>query len=148
MTIIQSIRDYILTCPHLKLFNDVIANVNIDFSDSSITETYSIEEGVTSNPVTKKYINGDTEREYLFVFSSIEAYGSNFEKNMDNCGFYELFSEWLESNSIDKILPVMDNNKQARKIEALTNGYLFNNATDGTTARYQIQLRLTYFQKR
>lgn len=148
MTIIQSIRDYILTCPHLKLFNDVIAKVNVDFSDSSITDTYSIEEGVTSNPIVKKYINGDTERQYLFVFSSIETYGEDFEKNMDNCGFYELFSDWLESNSIVKNLPVMATGKEARKIEALTNGYLFNNAQDGVSARYQIQCKLTYFQKK
>lgn len=148
MTILDSIRNYVLTCPYLKLFQDAFAVVNVDYTNSSEVTTYSIEEGITSKPIQKKYVDGSTVREYLFVFSSIEFYGDAVQQNIDNCGFYEDFQKWLEDNTSNGILPTMGNGKEARKIEALTNGYMFNNAANGATARYQIQCKLTYFQNK
>lgn len=146
MRIIESIRNYIALCPHLKSFNEVLA-LYVDFSNSEEATTYSIEE-VPAEPIIKKYIDGSSERQFLFVFSSVEIYGSAFDQNINNVGFYEDFSKWLEDNSKNKMFPLMSEGKEALKVEALTNGYLFNNAASGQTARYQVQCKLTYYQEK
>ncbi|MDD7793694.1 chloramphenicol resistance protein [Clostridium sp. 'White wine YQ'] len=145
MTILESLRNYIKQCPYLEEFNGVV-RLRVDFSDNNEATTYNIEEGVTSQPIIKRYVDGSTIRQYLIVFSSIEAYSADIQQNIDNCGFYEDFQQWLEDNTNNNILPIMGQGKEARSIEALTNGYIFDNAEDSTTARYQIQMRLTYFQ--
>lgn len=144
--IISAIRNYIKLCPYLEEFNGAV-RVRVDFSDNEQATTYCIEEGITSQPVIKRYVDGSTVRQYLFIFSSIESYGSDIQQNIDNCGFYEKFTQWLEDNTNNNILPIMEDGKEARTIEALTNGYIFDNAEDVSTAKYQIQMRLTYFQK-
>ena len=145
MTIIESLRNYISTYSNLKTLNDILY-VFVDYADNANVTTYSIEEGITSNPIIKRYTTGKTIRQYLFTFSSIEFYGSDIQNNIDNCGFYELFSQWLEDCTNNEILPTLDGNKEARSVEALTNGYLFSNSGSVETARYQIQCRLTYYQ--
>lgn len=144
MSVILSVREYIKTCPLLKTFNDLVM-LYVDFSDAENSTTYSIDEGI-SQPVIKTFTNGDTEEQFLFTFSSTEPYGSDFDMNMENIGFYEQFAMWLRTNTRQKILPIMDEGKQALKIEALSSGYLFSNAEDATTAKYMIQCKLTYYQ--
>lgn len=146
MTIIESIRNYIMQYPNLKEFDNIL-DIYVDYSKDSEATTYTIEEGVTDNPIKKRYTDGSTIREFLFVFLSVEFYGSEAQQNIDNLGFFEEFSQWLEYNTDNGILPIMAEGKEARSIEALTNGYLFNNATNGETARYQIQCKLKYLQK-
>lgn len=146
MTILESIRNYIKNCPYLEEFNGAV-RVRVDFSNDTEATTYTIEEGVTSRPIIKTYVDGSTIRQYLFTFSSIEAYGADILQNIDNIGFYEDFTQWLEVNTNNNILPIMADGKEARSIEALTNGYIFDNAADSSTARYQVQMRLTYFQE-
>jgi hypothetical protein len=146
LSIIEALREYIKQCPFLELYNDVV-KLYVDYSNTEEATTYTIEENITSNPIKKKYVNGDTERIYLFSFSSTESFGTDFDKNINNINFYDNFAQWLEDNANNKILPVLDGNKQALKVEALTNGYLFTNAADLSTGHYTIQCRLTYFQK-
>ena len=145
MSIIGSLRDYILTCPLLEEYNGIIT-VRVDYADSSEPTTYTIEEGVTSNPIIKRYTTNKTKRQYLFILSSIQYYGSDIDVNMMNLEFYEKFSQWIEDNNNNDILPTMDIGKEASSIEVLTNGYIFDNAYDVQTSRYQIQCRLTYYQ--
>ena len=64
---------------------------------------------------------------------------------MDVAGFYENFSEWLERCSLKGDLPELGEGKEAKKIQALTNGYVLN--ADETKAQYQIQCQLVYYQK-
>ena len=149
MTIIEALKDYIKQCPFLKSFNEVIT-VNVDFSNTENANTYSINETIC-NPVIKTYIGGSTDRQFIFTFSSVENYGSDASQenpNISNLNFYESFLTWIEDNSKANILPILQGNKQAEKIEVLTHGYLFNNSADGGTALYQAQLRLKYEQQK
>jgi hypothetical protein len=68
-------------------------------------------------------------------------------QNLANLGFYESLAKWLESQTISGNFPVMENDKIPQKIEAQSTGYL-QNAFDGNNARYQIQCRLIYLQRR
>lgn len=145
MTILSQLREYILSCDLLTELEGA-TNVSVDFSNDSNIGTYCIEEGITQ-PIVKRYIDGSTMKQYLFNFSSINSYGQDIIQNIENCGFYEDFTSWLDFNNDNKILPTLSEDKEAMKVEALTNGYLFNESADTTSARYTIQLRLTYLQK-
>lgn len=144
MTIIESVRNYIKTCPYLKEFEDEVVKINVDKLEDDST-VYSINESVF-NPIVKPYIDGSSERQFVFVFASREDYGQDFFQNIQNIGFYDDFSTWLENNSRQGILPNLGEGKQALTIKAITNGYAF--MTDIDKARYQIQIRLTYFQEK
>lgn len=143
MTIIESIRNFILKCPYLDEFNEGLGRkkVGVDFLSDEI-ESYSIEE-VPAGPIIKRYTDGSSLRQIIFVFSSRECYGENVLQNLDNIGFYHKFSEWLEEQTENDNLPIIQNGT-SQKIEALTNGYAFD--TDVNKARYQIQVKLTYIK--
>lgn len=138
--IIESIRNYIRTCPYLDEF---AKGINVDYLAEDST-TYSIEE-VPCEPIIKKYINGDTIRQYDFIFCSREAYGPDVLQNIENCGFYEDFADWIELQSLLGKLPILKEGMESRKLKVSTTGYAFQ--TDVDKARYQIQLKLIYFKK-
>lgn len=140
--IIDSIRNFISRCPYLQEFNGA-ARVNVDYLGEEDT-VYSIEE-TPCEPIIKKYVNGDTKRQYQFIFSSRESYGSEVFQNIENCGFYEDFANWLEEQNDLGNLPILDGNKECLNIEATSTGYAF--MTDVDKARYQISCKLIYMQK-
>lgn len=139
--IIDSIRKFIRSCPHLQEFEGAI-KVNVDYLGDEST-VYSIDE-VPCDPIIKKYINGDSIRQYEFIFASRESYGVDVLNNISNSGFYEDFANWIEEQNTISNLPKLEN-KECRTIECLTTGYAFQ--TDVDKARYQIQMRITYYQK-
>lgn len=140
--IIDSIRNFIRTCPHLQEFNGVV-KINVDYLGENDT-VYSIEE-IPCEPIIKKYVNGDSKKQYQFIFASRESYGSEVLQNISNSNFYEDFSNWIESQTNNGIFPLLENDKECIKIECTSNGYAF--MTDVDKARYQIQCRIIYIQK-
>jgi len=138
VSLIENIRKYMSSCPLLDG-----GSINIDFLSSSNIE-YTIET-VPCEPVIKYFIGGSSLRQYEFILASREFYGTDVVQNIQNSEFYENLAHWIEENSKNKILPVLENEKQsADKIEILTHGALISE--DAKTAVYQIQLRLIYFQ--
>lgn len=140
--IIEALRNYIRTCPHLATFNDAI-KVNVNFLDAN-TDTYSIEE-IPADPIIKKYVNGDSIRQYPFIFTSREPYGADILTNIDNSGFYEEFASWIENQNDTEIFPLLDKGLEPLEIKVTSTGYAF--AVTEDTAQFQIQLRLKYFKK-
>lgn len=138
--IIDSLRNFIKTCPYLDEFAE---GINVDYLKEDST-SYSIEEN-PCEPILKKYIGGDSKRQYQFIFTSRESYGADVIQNIDNCSFYEDFAHWLEIETIKGNLPKLDVGKECIKIEAMSTGYAFQ--TDEDKARYQIQCRIVYLQK-
>lgn len=140
--IIKSLRDYIRNCPYLDTFNNAI-RVNVNYLEPN-TDTYSIEE-VPIEPIVKKYVNGDSIRQYAFIFTSREPYGIDVLQNIDNSGFYEIFADWIENQNNNEILPKLEENLEPLEIKVTSTGYAF--AVTEDTAQFQIQLRLKYFKK-
>ena len=140
--IIESVRNYIRTCPHLQEFDNVV-RVNVNYLDAD-ADSYSIEE-IPSEPILKKYVDGSTTRQYQFVFTSREPYNSDVLNNIDNSGFYQNFADWIEEQNNLGNLPIMDNGLEALEIKTTSIGYAFSVSED--TAQYQIQLRLKYLKK-
>ena len=141
--IISSIRNYIRQCPYLDMFNNAI-RVNVNYLEPS-ANTYSIEE-IPIEPILKKYVNGDSIRQYAFIFTSREPYGVDVLQNIDNSGFYEKFASWVESNNDNEIFPVLDDGLEPLEIKVTSTGYAF--AVTEDTAQFQIQMRLKYLKKK
>lgn len=138
-SLVESTRDYFLTCPVI----DVFTRIGVDYLDADPTG-YTID-SVPADPVIKKYMDGETLRQYVFVFGSKESYGPDIWKNLDNLGFYEKLVKWFENQTESNILPTLPAGLTAQSIEALSTPYLYDTSED--QARYQIQVRITYHQK-
>lgn len=141
--IIDSIRNYIKTCPCLEKFNGAV-RVNVNYLDDNST-TYSLEE-VPSNPFLKTYLDGSSINKFDFVFCSREPYSSDVLQNIDNSGFYEDFSNWIYEKNLKRDFPVLGENLEAMEITTTSTGYAIQ--VDEDSARYQISLSLKYFKKR
>lgn len=140
--IIQALRDYIRQCPYLDMFENAI-RVNVNYLEPS-ANTYSIEE-IPIEPILKKYVNGDSIRQYAFIFTSREPYGVDVLQNIDNSGFYERFADWIESNNDNGIFPLLGDELEPQEIKVTSTGYAF--AVTEDTAQFQIQLKLKYLKK-
>ena len=138
MKIIESIREYINKCPALEKFN-----VNVNYLEDDF-DSYSIEE-TPCEPILKRYIDGSTKEQYQFTFSSKEPYSSDVIGNLDNSGFYEDFSNWIETNNKQHILPELEKGLESTQIKILSSPYCVEATED--KAIYQIQLNLIYLKK-
>lgn len=139
MTIIEALRVW------LRRYEPLSAGrLAIDFLPKQ-ARTYSVD-SVPCKEEIKRYMDGSSLRQFLFTLSSREFKGEDIRQNADNLAFYEAFSNWvLQQNQLRK-LPELADGRTARKIEVTTSGYPFQVDENGTS-RYQIQLRMEYFQK-
>lgn len=142
MSVVESIKGFLSGCPLLADFKRLC----VDFLPED-TETLSIEE-VPAETIVRAYIDGSSERQYVFVFAARLFYSEETRNNIENSGFYEKFADWLEEQTEDGNLPVLADGKTATKIEAMSSGYLFDVSGDLSNARYQIQCRLIYDQEK
>lgn len=137
-SIIQAVTDYFMACPLLK---DGVFRVD---ALSGKAVEYAIETSIF-NPVIKTYVNGDTERQYQFNFSSREFYSTDRIQSILNNSFYEELAAWVENQDRKKNYPALPNGCYPQSLEVLTSGYIFDASM--RNARYQIQLRLTYIKE-
>lgn len=139
MTIIEGIREW------LKTYNGLSdGRINVDFLPED-AKTYSVD-AVPTKEVIKIYLDGSTLRQFLFCISSREFYGDDIAQNVDNHTFYEDLSAWIDSRQKKRSFPAIGRDRAVRSIEINSNAYPFVVDEHGT-ARYQIQINLTYFQK-
>lgn len=131
--IIESIRDYILTCDFLK-----DGKVNIDYLPNKMG--YSIEP-IGGDPIYKKYTDGSALKQFQFALMSVEVYDGDARTAIAASGFYQFFEEWIESNNMNDIYPELVDHEPVR-VDIMQSGYLFS--TESDLGRYQIQCRLIY----
>ena len=137
-TIIESIRDFILTCDFLQNWK-----VNVDHLD--VNMSYSIDV-LPANPIVKRYADGGCVKQLLFAFTSKEEYDGDARTGIENSGFYQKFEEWIWEKSRKGNLPALSNPKQiAISLETIQNGYLYDADTD--LGQYQIICALKYEQE-
>lgn len=131
--IIESIRDYLMTCPFIHN-----GKINVDYLGDGME--YSIDP-IGADPVYKKYTDGSCKKQFQFAINSKYAYDGDARTGIANSGLYQSLEEWFESNNMDEILPNLDGYTPI-KIEVLQSGYLFS--TEADLGRYQIICRLIY----
>lgn len=108
-TIIQSLRDYFLTCP---LMGD--SAINVDYLPEGPEVEYSIDT-TPATEIVKQYIDGSSVRQYLFVIRSVNDYGPDVLQNLANSGFYENLAAWLEVQTRTGNFPSLPEGKIPQK---------------------------------
>ena len=139
MTIIKGLQKYFKNCP-------VMENGNINVDNLGKDPIRYCIEPVPANPVIRKYTNGDSLNQYVFLLASRSYHGREVQQNIENSEWYEKLSEWIDAQNDADNMPDIGEGKVAQRIDVLTNGYLLY--ADPNTARYQIQLRVVYYKKR
>ena len=138
ISIIESIRAFILTCPFLAGWR-----VNVDYI--GVDMNYSVDP-LPCTPVLASYVDGGKKKQFQFAFMSKEEYDEDARINIENSGFYQQFEEWMEQQADAGIFPELSNPKQAATgIETLNSGYLFD--AENQNALYRIECRLLYEQE-
>lgn len=135
--IIDSIREFIITCPFLENWR-----VNVDYLGTGME--YSIDP-LPCDPIVQRYVDGGAKKQFQFAFTSREEYDQDARINIENSGFYQGFEEWLEQKSFSGDLPDLGQGKTPVRIETLNSGYLYD--ADEKKARYRIECRLIYIQE-
>ena len=108
MMVMEAVREIVKKCPYL---DEYYKSLSVDRLGKDST-SYSID-SVPGQQVTKRDIAGNTTRQCLFNFSSRELYTEEVRQNLDNIGFYEHFSDWLEEVSEAGDFPELDAGKQS-----------------------------------
>jgi len=137
MTIIESLKAYLKTCPNLADG----ALLEVDHNGPPIQ--YAIVP-VPGARVLEAYLDGGSLREFPFAFQTAAITADDAER-IDNAGFQETFADWLEAQTEAGNLPALDAGKTAESIAATSWGYLFEQG-ESDTGIYQIQCKLTYRQ--
>lgn len=133
-SIIEAIREYIAECPYLH-----DGKIGVDYLENEIA--YSIEPTPVA-PVDTEFIDNSEIKQFAFILASRESYGQETIQNMLNTEFYEDFNNWIEEQNYNGNLPEIDG---IESIECTSTGYAYQTGID--TARYQIQLRITYYKE-
>lgn len=134
---IESVRNYMANCPHLKN-----GRLNVDFLGHKRKE-FSIETEPV-NPVVKQYVNGDSIRQFVFLIVFRGPYGMDLKQNTANIELFEKITDWLEAQNQQQNFPLLAENQDAISIKALSQGFAYQTGID--TARYQMQCQLLYYQ--
>ena len=104
MSIIESIRDYMLTFPGLHE-----GDLCIDFLGAE-PEQCSLEP-IPCDPIYRKYTDGGALMQYLFVFASREYFSADVEQCAANQAFYEDFAAWVKAQNDAGNLPDLGTDK-------------------------------------
>lgn len=139
MTIIEGIRKWLQTYEGLSE-----GRINVDFLPED-AKTYSVD-SVPAKEVIKQYLDGSTQRQFLFCISSREFYGEDIGQNTDNHSFFEALSTWLDEQRRKRTFPIIGDGRKVMSIDINSTAYPFVVDENGT-ARYQIQLNMIYYQK-
>lgn len=139
MTVMQCIQKW------LKTYKGLSGRLDVDFLDNEV-DTYSVDT-IPCEEILKRYMDGSTRKQFQFAVSSRRFYEQNINQNLSNLQFFEDLTAWVEGKARKGELPSMDKGRTAQKIVVTSTAYPFVVSEDGK-ARYQIQMRLEYYQKR
>lgn len=139
MTVMECIQKW------LKTYSGLSGRLDVDFLDEE-AETYSVDT-IPCETVIKRYKDGGTIRQFQFAVSSRRFYEQNIKQNLSNLQFFEDLAKWVENKARLRELPEMGKGRTSQKIVVTSSAYPFIVSEDGK-ARYQMQMRLEYYQER
>ena len=140
MAIVESVRNYILTCPHVSLFK----KINIEFLPED-PNNLSVEEVPTQNGnVLDQFVDGSSYRQFAFVLAARFAFSDALSDSIQNSGFFENFQQWIETQNKLGVYPTLGSGMTPNAIETMTSGYVLYLDESNMTVRCQIQCRLLY----
>lgn len=136
----KSIKEYVKNIIASFPIDD-FKNISIDYLDSELF-SFSIET-IPDIKVITKYVDGATLEQFKFMIISNRLYSNNDRIMLDNAGFFEVFSDWIENL---KLIKPKELNINPIKFETL--GHVFIHDNDSEKARYTQEIRLIYIKKR
>lgn len=139
MSVLSAVKVYLATYSGLAAGKPLW----VDYLGTSPTQ-YAIVP-LAGTKIVETCLDGGTTREFPFAFQSMESTADELER-LENAGFFEAFSDWLETQTEAGALPNLGTKKLALKIEALGWAYLYEQGQSNTGV-YQVQCRLTYEQQ-
>ena len=103
-----------------------------------------------SDKVKKKYITGDVLKEYGFTIVIVKSYSScQDDLNLEAMNFAQAFMDWLDQQNESKDFPDFGEDCAVQKMENLQNMPNLSGVNqDGTMARYMIQARVIYKERK
>lgn len=143
MTVLESVKDFISEYAGIQPEDSEAGpGLFVDHLKNDVP-SYSIDP-IPSAKVIETYIDESSLRQFSF---SLRVHFSTMDEatRLQNNGFFEDFSAWLEAQTESGNLPSLDGGKVARKIEARDWGFLFDEESSDTGV-YQIQCSLEYKQ--
>ena len=135
-TIIDKLISFFETCPYI----DSNSPINTDYLGDEIG-TYSVD-GTPAETILTTYLDGSTERQLMFDFTSREAV--DIYNNQDNALFYENLTNWVEEQNELGNLPELEYPLEAESLEVITYGYA--DQISANKAIYVIQMKLKYMK--
>lgn len=138
---LQALWDYFKTCPQI-----VDNRFNVTYLPEQPSGANGVEFSIDITPadeMIQQYVRGHGYCQRLFVLQSVNEYGDDVWRNLENSGLFEKIEAWVADNNRKRIFPDLDN-FEAEGIYANTPGYIVG-AQPGT-ARYQIQFQLRFYK--
>lgn len=135
----EQLRLWFRKCPALMANNrfrvDYLAENPTEYSLYAVPSQINYQENVLGEevPAPIQTVN--------YIFASKESYGADVEQNLANLGFYDEIVAWIIDQNSKRDFPRMSGGRIKSIVPTLT-AYPIEIGSD--TARYQIQLRVTY----
>lgn len=137
-SVLQAFADWLRGCPLLA-----DQRLNVNYLGAEPVE-YAIIEAPTT-PVLQSYLDGSSIRRRAVAITAVKDYSSDLLQQLAETGFWEAFAQWVETQNEAETLPDLSDDKTSLAVEVSATHYLLQ--TTAQTARYQIQLLLTYEQE-
>lgn len=137
-SVLQAFADWLRGCPLLA-----DQRLNANYLGAEPVE-YAIIEAPTT-PVLQSYLDGSSIRQRAVAITAVKDYSSDLLQQLAETGFWEAFAQWVETQNEAETLPDLGDGKTSLAVEVSATHYLLQ--TTAQTARYQIQLLLTYEQE-
>lgn len=138
MSVLDCLRRWLLTCPQLEG-----QRLNVNFLGPDGLEFDLVENPVA--PILATYLDGTTIRQKAVSLTSVQDYSPDLLEQISASGFWEEVTEWITRQSEAGILPDLGEKRTAAGLSVTSAPSLFS--TTAATARYQLQLLLTYEQE-
>ena len=136
--IIDSIREYMLSCPKLSG-----KKININCLGVTL-RSFSID-NVAAESVIKKYCDGEVLKQAVFTLAVRDRYDESLGENLYVMNLLEEVENWIYNQNIMKNLPVLGSKDMVtRSIEVTKSGHLHD--TSMSSGRWQMEFRIVYKQ--
>lgn len=103
-------------------------------------------DAIPCEPIVKAYLDGSSVRQCQFTLSTRTYHGQDLQGQEANMAVFDGLAGWIEKKKFSRGLPQLGPGKKVRDVEITSTAYPYIVSPDGT-ARYQVQLRLTYLQE-
>lgn len=138
-SIAEALHDWLRVCPLLRkgarVGQDYLPETAAEYAVYATPSTIRYKENVLGEEIP------DPVQTLNFTFASKEPYGADISQNLLNQAFYEAVTLWIWEQNEARNFPQIPGGKIKSIVPTLT---AFISDVGPDTAKYQIQIKLTY----